>query len=115
MELKATQIKTSSATTSSQLTPNQSAKPILTLELTPILIDVEAAQTKTTSPTISTEELKDALNESASLTMSNMPTPYSTNRPMLTLEPTPVPQPNLHANQTKTITFEKTQFWALST
>ncbi len=84
-----------------QLTP-KSAKPILTLEPAPILIDVEATQTETTSPTISTKELKDALIESASPTMSNMPTPYPTNKPILTLEPTPDSQPNLHADQTKT-------------
>ncbi len=101
-ELKAAQIETSSATMTSQLTPNPSAKPILNLEPTPIPIDLEATQTETTSSTISTEELKDALIESASPTMSNMPTPYPTNRPILTLEPTPVPQPNLHAHQTET-------------
>ena len=101
-ELIAAQIETSGPTTSSQPTPNPSEKPILTLEPSPVPIDLEATQIKTTSPAISIEQLKAAQVESASPTISNMPTPNPTNRPILTLEPTPVPQLDLNAAQTKT-------------
>jgi hypothetical protein len=101
-ELKATQIETSSPTTSSQPTPNPSKEPILTLEPTPVPIDLEPAQIEIAIPTISIEEHKEGPIESASPTMSNMPTLNPTNRPILTLELTPVPQPNLHVAQTET-------------
>ena len=101
-ELIAAQIETSSLTTSSQPTPNPSEQPILTLDPSPVPIDLEATQIKTTSPAISIEQLKAAQVESASPTISNMLTPNPTNRPILTLEPTPVPQLDLNTTQTKT-------------
>jgi hypothetical protein len=101
--LKAAQIETSSPTTSSHPTPNPSEKPILTLDPTPTPIDLEAVQTESAYPTISIKELKASQVESANPTMSNMPTPNPTIRPILSLEPAPVPQLDLNAAQTETL------------